>query len=275
MTNCTGSPAEQFLEAYLQGELPESEAESFEEHYFDCPVCLAKVEALQAVALKLASEPREPVKKPIPWSTHAGTRLWALGAIAALLLLSFFAFRFRPESKRSEIAGSPASTAPAHAAAAPDTRAKPSTLAASAIPRLADLTLPVFQGANLRGQSRDPHFEAGMKAYTSHAYLRAAKDLSQVPAQDEDARTAKFYGGVCQLRLGNLPAAMTALRAVADAGDSSQQEAALYYLAQTALLGDDSAEARRDLQSVIALHGDFEVRAKTQVAELRASEERK
>lgn len=278
MTNCTGSPAEQFLEAYLQGALPEDEAQRFEEHYFDCAVCLAKVEALQAVAQKLASEPREPLKEPIPWPTRVGTRLGALGAIAALLLLGFFGLRFRTGSKPLEIAGVAGSVtpaAPAHAPADPAPQARPSALAALSVSRLADLTPPAFLGANLRGQSRDAHFDAGMKAYASHAYLRAVQELSQVPAQDEDARAAQFYGGVCQMRLGHLPEARAALRAVADAGDSPQQEAALYYLAQTALLGDDSSEARRDLQSAIALHGDFEVRAKAQLAELRASEEGK
>jgi len=275
MKSCTGSPAEQFLEPYLQGVLPEAEAESFEEHYFDCPVCLARLEALQAVARKLASEPRGPIRKPIPWPTRVGTRLGAFGAIAALLLLGFFVYRFRADSGPPDIARSAPQTAPPSAPANPGTPAKPSTLASQSVSRLADLTLPAFQGANLRGQSRDAHFEAGMKDYTSHAYLRAIKDLSQVPPQDEDAGTAKFYSGICQMRLGNLPAARTSLRAVADAGDSPQQEAALYYLAQTALLSDDAGAARRNLQRVVALHGDFEARAKGQLVQIRASEEGK
>ena len=271
MTSCTGSPSDQVLEAYLQGALSEDEAESFEEHYFDCPVCLARVETLQAVSRKLASEPREPTKKPIPWPSRTTTRFWALGAIAALLLLGFFAYRFRPASKQPSEARSTAPVVPPVAPANQAAQPKSPTLATLAVSRLADLTLPSFQGANLRGQSRDPHFEAGMKDYASHKYQLAIKDLSQVPALDEDARTAKFYGGVCQMRVGNLAGAKAELHAVASAGDSPQQEAALYYLAQTALLGDNGAEARRDLKSVIALHGDFEARAKGQLAELRAS----
>jgi hypothetical protein len=274
MTSCTGTPAEQFLEAYLQGTLPDSDAISFEEHYFDCPVCLAKVEALQAVSRKLAEQPREPIKKPIPWPTHTVVRLGAFAAIAALLLLGFFAFRFRSESKHSDVAATTPPTAPPSAPANPGTQSRPSQMTTLAVSRLADLTLPAFQAANLRGQSRDAHFDAGMKEYSSHACQSAIKDLSQVPAQDQDAAAAKFYGGICQMRVGNLPRARVALVAVADAGDSPQQEAAFYYLAQTALLGNDSAAARRNLKSVIALHGDFEARAKAQLTQLPSPERR-
>jgi hypothetical protein len=88
MNHCKGSPSEQFLESYVRGTLPEAEAEGFEEHYFDCPACLAQVEALQAVALKLASQSRMPAKKPIPWPRRA--RLW--GAIAATLAVGFIGY---------------------------------------------------------------------------------------------------------------------------------------------------------------------------------------
>ena len=89
MMHCTGKPTEEFLEAYLQGALPEAAAQSFEEHYFDCAVCLGQVEALQAVASKLASEPRPSEKKMIAWPLRVS--LW--GAIAATLLLGWVGLR--------------------------------------------------------------------------------------------------------------------------------------------------------------------------------------
>jgi hypothetical protein len=89
MTHCTGTPAEQLLESYLQGTLSEAEARGFEEHYFDCPVCLAQAEALQSVAMKLKGLPMPPEKKPIPWPRRAG--LW--GAIAATLVVGFIGIR--------------------------------------------------------------------------------------------------------------------------------------------------------------------------------------
>ena len=90
MTNCTGTPAEQWLQSYLAGTLPDFEARRFEEHYFDCPACLAQVEALQAVAFKLGSQPRKALRSPIAWPI----RWSALATIAALLMLGFFTFRW-------------------------------------------------------------------------------------------------------------------------------------------------------------------------------------
>jgi hypothetical protein len=283
MTICTGHPAEQYLELYLQGALPEAEAQSFEEHYFDCPVCLAQVEALQAVWVKLAAESREPVKKPIPWPKRTGARWSVLGAIAAILLIGFLTLHFRqgkPEPSGAEVAGNhstgsgvvPQAHGSNGAISQPVPQSGTSTPAAAAISSLADLSLPAFVGANLRGQSRNAHFDEGMKAYTSHACPRAIVALAMVPPEDEDARTAQVYRGVCLMSLGRLPEARTTLHAVADAGDSPQQEAALYYLAQTALLGEDAQKARHDLLLVIAIHGEFAVRASAQVSRLRALE---
>ena len=47
---CTGAPAERWLEKYVAGTLAAADAEAFEEHYFDCPVCLAQLQAVQAAA---------------------------------------------------------------------------------------------------------------------------------------------------------------------------------------------------------------------------------
>ena len=110
MNHCTGAPAELWLERYIQGTLPDSEAQQLEEHYFDCPVCLAQVEALQAVHARLgqltATESpvqQSPVQQPpvqqppakkravvISWPTAAA----ALLALAASLLIVFLGERF-------------------------------------------------------------------------------------------------------------------------------------------------------------------------------------
>ena len=53
-------------------------------------------------------------------------------------------------------------------------------------------------------------------------------------AKCDDALSAQFYSGVCQMKLNQLDAAAATLGQVAGKGDSPQQEAALYYLAQIA-----------------------------------------
>lgn len=57
MTKCIGSPAEEMAEQYLAGELPEAEAESFEDHYFGCTLCHENLLALKEIRDGLAREP--------------------------------------------------------------------------------------------------------------------------------------------------------------------------------------------------------------------------
>ena len=70
------------------------------------------------------------------------------------------------------------------------------------------------------------------------------------------------------MHAGKLATAESTLRHVAAAGDSPQQEAAWYYLAQIALARSDAETARRDLGRVVALHGDFEQAANTQLKQI-------
>jgi hypothetical protein len=262
MTDCTGAPAEQLVESYLLGTLPEDEALKFEEHYFECPVCLAQVEALQAVAGKLRSEPRRQKRTVLSWPI----RFAALGSIAAALVVGFFALRSGHQSQPPMVAQTPAVPTPQSGATA---QPKASTAAAAAVSQLADLALPVFRAANLRGENGSAQFAAGMTAYANQDCPGAVKALAKVPATDEDARAARFYSGVCEIHDGNLDAAAKTLKSVANAGDSPQQEAALYFLAQVALKRNDAAEARPYLTRTVSLHGDFEKRAHAELNQLR------
>jgi predicted Zn-dependent protease len=118
----------------------------------------------------------------------------------------------------------------------------------------------------------NPHFEAGMRAYNRQDCARALEALSRVPAADEASTAARFYSGVCLMHEGDLPGATHSLRGVADAGDSPQQEAAFYYLAQVSLAGNDAVTARRYLARTISLRGDLESRARSQLAHVPRSD---
>jgi len=108
-----------------------------------------------------------------------------------------------------------------------------------------------------------------MKDYAQRDCAHAVTALSQVPAEDQDSLASRFFSGVCRMHQGDLSGASKALRALADAGDSPQQEAALYYLAQVALAGNDATTARHFLARTISLHGDFEGRARAQLSQIR------
>jgi hypothetical protein len=278
MKNCTGAPAERFAMNYLEGTLPENEAEAFEEHYFDCPVCLTQVQMLQSVGDELGRQPAAQPELAQPRRVFAWpARVWALGALAALLVVSVVGYRIFENGRvrpgfanggqtplKFTLPAQPAPEKPREAAAA-----QPSTARVTAS-QLADLALPAFVAPNLRGSSDDSRFLEGMKAYSGGDCAGALTALARVPAAGPQALAARFYSGACQMHLGNLETAKADLRAVASAGDSPEQEAALYYLAQTALLGNDLPHARTWLDQTIALHGDFERRAKATLARINA-----
>jgi hypothetical protein len=263
MSNCVGAPAELCALSYAEGTLPEAEAEQFEEHYFDCPACLEYLQTIQAMSAVLARRAADeavhaPPQRAIGWPVP----FWALGAAAAILVVG--AITYKMELKR------PAALPVAHSAPAPSIpAAQPAPVAQPANEpavevkpaELADLVLPAFAAPNLRGDSEDAHFLDGMKAYGRGNCASALSSLAQVPSASRDSLAAEFYSGACQAHNGNLAAASATLRAVAGAGDSPQQEAAYYYLAQVALKGNDAAAAHKMLLRTIALRGDLERKA--------------
>jgi len=262
MTICGGAPAELHALQYVEGTLSEFEVERFEEHYFDCPACLQYLQAIQAVAQELARKPIVPIQAPsrIPFAWPA--RVWAMGAIAALLLISVFTFKsFKSRPAQPIVAQSQPISLPQTGPAAQPASATAHLVQVS---QLADLMLPAYSAPNLRSESLDARFEAGMKEYASGNCRGAITALTQLPAERAEARAAQFYSGVCQMRLGDFALASKLLQKVADAGDSPQQEAALYILSQIALTGNDAATAHTYLLRTISLRGDYEARARAQ-----------
>jgi len=264
MNTCKASPAEQYALAYVEGTLSEAETEQFEEHFFECPVCLEYLQTIQAAGIALAKQPvAEVAATPQRGRLLAfPARAWALGAVAAaLLLVGIFIWRGAMPGGRQQPQLSQTTPAPAAQPATPAPAPKTATVKPS---QLADLTLPAFIAPNLRGANEDTHFEAGMKAYSSGDCRVALATLSNVPAAAGEARAAQFYRAACQMHLGDYAAAAKGMRAVAAAGDSPQQESALYYEAQLALQAGEASAAHRYLRQTIALRGDLEKQARAQ-----------
>jgi hypothetical protein len=263
MTTCIGTPAEENALAYIEGTLPEIEAERFEEHYFECPVCLAYLQAIQAVGQELAHEPAvrlEPVRrKPaLAWPAL----VWALGAAAALLVIGVAGIRFFAPHPAQPSQAQLAPATPAQTAPAPkSTRPLPAQQTAM---ELADLALPAFEAPNLRGAGVEANFEEGMSAYGRGDCQAALSALARVSPQDLAARQAQFFSAACRMHKGDLAAAAAGLHKIADEGDSPEQESVLYYLAQIALARNDPATAHRLLLHSIALKGDLERRARVE-----------
>lgn len=250
MTLCSGVPAQERALAYLEGSLSGAEMDRFEEHYLDCPACLAQVQTMVALRRQLAKQLAVAVERAQPKrAIFVWPRLvWAACTAASLLVASVLTHRMTsPNLPQPAIARQP----------------QPGLETASAS-QLADLTLPVYLPRALRGESEEPHFATGMRAYQQNDCRAAVASLSQVPASTAELHAARFYAGACQLRLGDLAAAKANLSSVAEAGESPQQEGALYNLAQVELAGNDPVTAHRTLLHIIMLRGDYERRARVQ-----------
>ncbi len=272
MSNCIGAPARQWLEQYVEGTLPDTEAENFENHYFDCPVCLGELQAVQAAqeALRRHPVPITPQKRLFEWPMH-WRPVASFGALAAVLVLGFFTVRIishGPQTGGSVAVTKPAPATPASNPAQPsDSGGQPVTQVAE-LAAMADLGLPQYRSAVLRDGTAETAFERGMKQYVVGDCAGATQALSEVDQSGPDGLAAQFYSGVCRMHAGDLSAAASTLQHVASAGDSPYQESAYYYLAQIALAQSNAAEARRDLNHVVSLRGDLVHQARRQLSQI-------
>src|SRR5437763_430309 len=86
-TNCPYEGEREVRSLYLAGRLAESEAKTFERHYFDCPLCAEAIELATRLRASFGKRPVEvaarsaPVRLPRPWL--------ALAAAAAAALIAF------------------------------------------------------------------------------------------------------------------------------------------------------------------------------------------
>ena len=263
MTQCNRAPAIENAAQYIEGALSQAEAEQFEDHYWNCPACLAYLQALEAVGDELAREPAPeiataPRKRVLAWPVP----VWALGAIAAAGVLAVVGIRtLGPHPEKPSQAHSVPAGATQGAGSAQIASSSPVRQAAS---QLADLALPAFAAHTLRGAGMDTHFEEGMAAYSRGDCKGALNALAQVSAADKQGRRAEFYSAICRMHEGDLAGAEAGLRKVVGAGDSLELEAALYYLAQIDLERNDPAGAHGYLVRTISLRGDLEHRARVE-----------
>ncbi|MGD0731333.1 MAG: zf-HC2 domain-containing protein [Terracidiphilus sp.] len=271
MTACNRAPAIENAARYIEGALSRPEAEQFEDHYWNCPACLAYLQALEAVGDELA---REPVPQVAPAKRKPAfawpVLVWGLGWAAAVAVLAVVGVRMfaplpAPTSQAKAAHGIPtqggSAAAPVHSSPASATAAQ-----------LADLALPSFAATNLRGASGEPHFQQGMEAYGRGDCPGALAALEKVPSGDSEERKAEFYSALCGMHEGDLSGAEAGLRKIVDAGDSLQLESALYYLAQIDLARNDLAGAQHYLARTISLRGDLEHRARLQEQKVLALE---
>jgi len=244
--NCQWVEHGDIAERYVAGTLPEADRDAFEEHFFSCEACLARLETLQhTAALVGAAAP----------ATSRGGRYWPLAVAAGLMVV--LGVTFQMTTRRTE---QPIQVAQAPKAAAP---------AANPWAELSRFDAPEYRTALVRGTAPSADFRAGMAAYQKRDFASAAASLRQAADRNPKDAAAGFFAGVSELLAGNAAAGIQRLAAVDSMGFTPYQEEARFYRAKGLLQTGDAEGARKALEAVAAMRGDLETAAKDLLTKLR------
>jgi tetratricopeptide (TPR) repeat protein len=293
---CPQAARDDVFEAYVRGSLGDAERERFEDHYFVCAACLARLRAYEGLRAELAGSA---VDAPAAQPADVGRWRWALLPVAAgLVLVVAAALWFRgsaPVPMASTVAVAPApQSAPAASPAAPRApeavvpapvvaQPEPSVPATkqarpSASPPVVALSVlarvepPPYAAAVLRG----PHdeaaakFDAAMGRYVKRDYRGAVPGLEAAIALRPDVPQYAFFLGVCHLLTERADPAVAELQKAIAIGESPYLEEAHFYLAKARLRHGDIAAAREELQRTIERQGRLETEARRLLAQLDA-----
>ena len=231
--DCERIEREETIEAYLSGRLPADKRSAFEQHSLECPRCLEKLHALQALQAELweqegAAVAEAPDRRPIP------VRRWAFASAAALTLLVIGAALWWKlgglPGKRLEPRG-------------------PS----SALIALSAFEAPAYLPLALRGgaDEAEERFRTGMEYYTAGRYRMAIGDLRAAETLNPHASHVLFFLGVCYLLTGETDQGLSRLEKAASLGDPAYADEARFYLAKGWLRKGNAARARTELKAVV------------------------
>lgn len=247
---CDEVERDDVVEDYVLGRLDEARQEAFEDHYFNCDVCLGHVRALQDARAELAARETPGWRRGTRWRQAAGVL-----AAAAVLVLGV---RVGQELWSVDGEGPPG--------------AKPRTDIVLPAPRAATpIELPPYTPPRLRAAPTEPQriFRDAMTSYAAGRCAEAIPALRRALALDASFTQARFYLGVCELHGGSVDAASATLQGVIAAGESPYLEDAHFFLARARIQRGDVEGARQELRRVLALQGDRQEEAKQLLEQLR------
>jgi hypothetical protein len=314
MTNdtCSWSARDDVFEGYVRGELGPEDRDAFEDHYFSCASCLARLRAYDGLHAEIGTLDAEvPETRPgqaRPWR-------WTLVPVAAgLVLLVAAALWLRipappvPESTAavgptarppadSQLPAPPATQTPPAGARveAPLAQAAPSKGTEAPVPAgrrdepqsatppvvalnvLARVAAPPYAPATLRGPQDDAaaKFGAAMRLYVKRDYAGAIPGLAAAAALRPDVPHYAFFLAVCDLMTDRVEPAVTGLQQTIAIGESPYLEEAHFYLAKARLRQGDVRAAREELELTIERHGRLEADARKLLAGVNALPEKR
>lgn len=125
---------------------------------------------------------------------------------------------------------------------------------------------PPYQPTSVADHSKQ--FRQGMEKYAKGDDAGAITDLRAAAETQPDSVEARFYLGICLLLNDQSDAGMAELRRVIALGDGPYLERARFYLAKALIGKRDIGGARRELDAVIAMHGEMEKQAQVLVRQI-------
>ena len=301
---CTWSARDDVFEGYVRGALSATERDAFEDHYFACATCLAKLRAYDGLRAELGALATEaPAGQPIqarPWR-------WALVPMAAsLVLVAVVALWLRssaPGVPESTVAVAPAAAPPAAARptapvapaapvpgpgvaqprqtapapAEPLARPQPAAPPVVALSVLARVEPPPYAPVLLRGPQDEAaaKFDAAMRQYVKRNYAEAVPGLGAAAVLRPDVPQYAFFLAICHLLSGQLEPAVAGLQKAIAIGESPYLEEAHFYLAKAWLGQGDVPAAREELVWTIERGGRLAPDARRLLAQLDALAPRK
>ena len=247
--DCARIVADQIMEKYLLDQLDDPEREQFENHFFECEECFARLEALQAAQRVLSEEPATTERSIVrPWRSRSWR--WAVAAAAVAVIGLSAVWWWLGSSPR------------------------PQTVSLSPeLAELARITPPHYEPIRLRGASdvAQRRFRTAMEFYSAGDYASAIPGLEEAAELDPDAPNISFFLGACYLLSGSTSKGIEALQQTADFGDTPYLEETRFLLAKAFLREGRIRRARNELALVVNLGGEFSAEARPLLEELSTS----
>jgi tetratricopeptide (TPR) repeat protein len=251
---CAQIKREEVVERYLTGSLGPQERESFEEHYFACEQCFAALQAHRALQAELSAS--APQIRAMPAPNPTAWRWTAAMATAAVVILAVLGIRWGMKPDLSP--------------PAPPTQTMQPGPAGPSLAELARFDPPTYTPTVLRGAQDEAtrKFRAAMKQYQQGDYARAVTGLREAAKLNPKDAGALFFLGVSCLLSGQTDEGIAALQQSVALRDTPYLEEAHYYLAKAFLHKASLAAARRELEEVVGLEGDYEDEARRLLQQL-------
>ena len=239
--DCHQIEEQQMIERYIDGTLPETDAEAFEEHYFGCQHCFSELQLRHAAAIELGSQSHSKTSglaaKAKPF------RVWAL-LVAAVLLLTVTGLWLVRQRNPIELTPS--------TAALQDPQEK----------LLQELTRidepPPYLQATIRGGVEGPaqvKFHQGMSFYQEGKYAEATPYLRAASELDPMLFPSRFYLGISLLMNNQNDEAIQPLLSLSETKENPYFEESNWYLAKAYFRKNDVKTGKDYLEVVAALKG--------------------